>query len=466
MARRTWLCTATVAAGGLLACAAALGATAPPRLTTATLVGDRVTLSFSGPIRPGVGNWTIIANGKPVKPLRVLFAPKRVQLVLPAALYGDDTLRIVGRVLRARSGARLRIVDTKPANRSPAGCTQVLGSLVPAGWNEGPTDWATFLPPTRFRVLSVMVDFADAPTSIFHQALRLDAVDSWMQALSYGRAGVQHALQPGVVRMPKNYDSYAFNGSWGSRKTFFQDVVQTLDSQVDFARFDAVFVSAATPPFKAGAPTRVPPDADVLAAPGTGVVADGRELRHFGQTTQPGTAFRSLLHLAGLPPGPFPSAGVWDSMSPGSRFGPIDRVGLLAWHRQKLGWLDPTQIRCLGSAPVEMTLTPTWSNGGVKMVVAATSATTAVVLENRQLGGLDAIHCRRGVLAYEVRTNVEAGISVLAADASNKPDCGTAQLPAAPYDVKAGDAIRVGGAVSFQVLSVSEDGSYRLRVTR
>ncbi len=466
MARRRWLIATTVTASGLLLCAAASGASPLPKLTTATVLGDRVTLSFSGAIRPGVGSWTIIANGKPVKPVRVVFAPKRVQLVLPAALYGDDTLRVVGRVLRARSGARLRIVDTKPTNRSPAGCTQVLGSVVPAGWNEGPTDWATFLPPSRFRVLSVMVDFADAPTSIFHQALRLDAVDSWVQALSYGRAGVQHALHPGIVRMPKNYASYAFNGPWGDRKTFFQDVVQTLDGEVDFNRFDAVFVSAAPPPFKIGVPNRPPPDADVLAAPGAGVVADGRELRHFGQPTLPGAAFRSLLHLAGLPPVPFPSAGVWDSMSPGSRFGPIDRVGLLAWHRHKLGWLDPTQIRCLGSAPVEMTLTPTWSNGGVKMVVAATSRTTAIVLENRQRGGLDAIHCRRGVLAYEVRTNVEAGISVLAADASNKPDCGNAQLPAAPYDVKAGDAIRVGGALSFQVLSVGEDGSYRLRVTR
>jgi len=315
-------------------------------------------------------------------------------------------------------------------------------------------------------VLSVMVDFADAPTGGFHQPLRLDALDSWIQALSYGRAGVQQALLPGVVRMPKNYTSYAFNGPWGNRKTFFQDVVQTLDGAVDFTRFDAVFVSEAPPLFRPGVPNRVPPDPDVLAAPGTGVVADGKELRYFGQTTQPGTAFRSLLHLAGLPPLPFPSAGVWDSMSPGSRTGITDRVGLLAWHRHKLGWLDPTQIRCLGSAPVELSLTPTWASGGVKMLVAATSATTAVVLENRQRGGLDAIHCRRGVLAYEVRANVEAGIAVLPADSSNQPDCGFGQLAAAPYDVKAGDTIRVGGAVSFQVLSVGQDGTYRLRVTR
>ena len=259
--------------------------------------------------------------------------------------------------------------------------------------------------------------------------------------------------------------SYAFNGPWGNQKTFFQDVVQTLDGEVDFSRFDAVFVNAAPVLFRPGVPSRPSPDADVLAAPGTGVVADGKELRHFGQPSLPATAFRSLLHLSGLPPIP-QAAGVWDPMSPGSRGGPIDRLGApcLAPAQAGLARRDPDPLPWLDADRVDARANLVErrredGRGGDERDERHRAGEPAA-------GGLDAIHCRRGVLAYEVRTNVEAGIAVLPADSSNRPECGHASLAAAPYDVKAGDTIRVGGAVSFHVLSVGEDGSYRLRVSR
>ena len=121
MARRRWLIATTVTASGLLACAAAFATTPLPRLTTATVLGDRVTLNFSGPLRSGTGGWAIVVNGAPVRATRVVYSGKRVQLILPRAVFGDDALRVVGRNLRSRNGTRLKLVDSKPVIKSPAG---------------------------------------------------------------------------------------------------------------------------------------------------------------------------------------------------------------------------------------------------------------------------------------------------------------------------------------------------------
>ena len=460
MARRRWLIATTVTASGLLACAAAFAATPLPRLTTATVLGDRVTLNFSGPLRSGTGGWAIVVNGAPVRATRVVYSSKRVQLILPRAVFGDDALRVVGRNLRSRNGTRLKLVDSKPVIKSPAGCTRELGAVTKGVAGEGPTDTNTFLASTRFRVLTVRVDYADAPARVLDGEVQTETVDAWIRDLSYGRASVSGANREGVIRMAKSFRDYAFSGAWGARKAFFQDLVLRLDAEIDFTMYDTIFVTTARPTGVVG-----PIDLTAIAPPGTGVIADGKELRHFAVTGSPVTAVRALLQLAGLPAIGGGYVGDWDPMGfnvPNPGF-----LGMLAWHRRKLGWLDPSQVRCLGTSPLEIMLEPTWRPGGVKEIVVPTGKTTAIVLENRQLGGLDAAHCRRGILAYEVRTDWEYHLWILARDRTFERPCEA--LAFAPYDFQPKDSTRVqgvGGGVAFEVLSAEADGSYRLRVSR
>jgi hypothetical protein len=286
----------------------------------------------------------------------------------------------------------------------------------------------------------------------------LAAVDNWIRELSYGRASVTGTRRESVVRMAKNFGDYARSGPWGAQKAFFQDLVLRLDAEVDFTQYDAILVTTSSK-----GPIRiVTSDLATIAPAGSGVVADGKELRHFGLTRSPLGAVRVLLQLAGLPEITGGYAGAWDPMGTSSREAGL--LGMLAWHRRKLGWLDPSQVRCLGAEPLEVTLEPTWRGGGVKAVVVPTSKTTATVLENRQRSGLDAAHCRKGILAYEVRTDWQYHLWVIAADTTFDPKC--EQLAAAPYDFRPKDSTRVQGGVTFELISVDADGSYRLRVSR
>jgi hypothetical protein len=137
-------------------------------------------------------------------------------------------------------------------------------------------------------------------------------------------------------------------------------------------------------------------------------------------------------------------------------------MGLVAWHRRKLGWLQPWEVRCLRDKPIETALAPLWRGGGVKAVIAATGMHTAVVLENRQLQGVDAGQCSRGILPYTVQTEPPSQIRMLHYDPSGGPCHGGWS----PYDVGPGQSTRVGNALTFEVLSLEPDGPYRLRVSR
>ena len=235
----------------------------------------------------------------------------------------------------------------------------------------------------------------------------------------------------------------------------------TIDAEIDFNNYDAIVVTAARR--RLVTPTSEP----VAIAPvGAGITADGRELRHFAISRSPVADLRSVLQLAGLPELPGGYVGEWDPMGYGRN--ETGLLGMLAWHRRKLGWMEPSQVRCLGSDPLEVTLEPTWRPGGVKAVVVQTSKTTAIVLENRQRSGLDAGHCRKGVLAYEVRTDWQYHLWLLAADRTGSMNCEA--LAGAPYDFRPKDSTRVQGTtpgvVTFEVLASDADGSYRLRISR
>jgi hypothetical protein len=465
MGSRLRLLLVVLAVAGVSA-AAATSAAPLPEVLAATVVGDRVTLTFSGPLKPRTGAWTVVVNGRPITGSRATVSGKRVQLVLPRPVYGDDTLRVVGRVLRARSGARMRLVDVMPTNRSAAGCSEEVGALTPGRATEGPTDANTFLALGRLELLTVQVDYPDAPSSGgTGDPFQVAAVDSWIRTLSYGRASVGATTHPTVVRLPRTFGEYGHTGSWSARKSLFEDLVRRLDAEVDFSRYDAVVLSSTR--HRAG-PSRIPTQIDpfALAPVGDGVLADGKELRHFAVAGSL-TLLQTLFRLAGIPVLEGGYASGWDALA-----GPPEpnRIGLLAWHRRKLGWLRPHEVRCVRAAPLEVTLEPTWRPGGVKAVVVPTGRNTALVLENRQRQGLDAGLCGQGILAYEVRTDWQYQLWIIAADRTFDPAAACFQsLPRAAFDFVRGGSRRVGGVgggATFEVLDKGVDGTYRLRVSR
>jgi hypothetical protein len=204
-------------------------------------------------------------------------------------------------------------------------------------------------------------------------------------------------------------------------------------------------------------PMRTVVDVLALAPPGQGIPVDGKELRYFLFGNQADSLLHPLLQLAGLPALDWRDVHTWDRMNP------IGGQGLLAWHRRKLGWLFPTEVRCLRDETTELSLAPTWRSGGAKALIVSTGPTSAVVLENRQPQGVDAAACGRGILAYRVDTQAATSpVAVLNRDAAAGPCRGNL----AAYDLVAGQKIRVADTATFELLAIEDDGSYRLRVSR
>lgn len=175
-----------------------------------------------------------------------------------------------------------------------------------------------------------------------------------------------------------------------------------------------------------------------------------------------------LAHLFGLPDlyiplddgSDFSPVGSWDLMSDGD-------ASLLVWHRYKLGWLDPSELRCARTGRREIVLAPLTSPG-VHGVVVPLSRTSALVLENRRRRVERGPSCPDGVLAYVFDSRAGSGLGpVLVLPATQTParaDCGV--LPDAPFALGNGRrSTFTSRGVSVTLLERRADGSIRLRVT-
>jgi M6 family metalloprotease-like protein len=293
---------------------------------------------------------------------------------------------------------------------------------------------------------------------------------SYFPESSYDRFTASARVLPRWYRMPRAASAY---GNWhdalGGGRDLISDATAAADADVDFSKYD--FVYLLTPNF----PQPGNPAWSVF--PGHGVVRDGTEVRHAtflgeGFTEGPRVAYianHELTHSLGLPdvyyetdPAThtvaFDAVGMWD---PGSEPGPHH---FLAWHKWKLGWIDPNQVACAPSAgTVANTVTPIEEQGGLKMVVAQTSPSTAYVVEARRRLGRDADLCQEGVLVYTVDSqvgNARGAIRVKRAAADGTSACGL--LYAAPY---APTQVYEDGAVRVEVTRSRLDGSYDVLVT-
>ena len=437
MDRRICLIAATLATGGILASAIATAATPAPRLTAVSVLGDQLNLTFS--VAVSRGEITVLVNGRIVDPRRRLRNGRRITLVLPRALYSDDVAQVTVSGARTSTGQRVPVTRRVARNQSTTGC----GELVTGGFGSG-----IYLRPTgSIRLLTVRVDFPDR-IERSREITNPDALPSWLAELSYGRLKLSTYTHPEIVTLPRNRLTYEYN-VWPEARPLYQEVVQAIDGGVDFGQYDALILRGT-----------VLGGRGFTALPGSGIVADGKELRFFGSID----AFREtallplFVQFFGLQRISPLDVGVWDPLGGSASF------GMFAWNRRRIDWLDATQVRCLRHGSLETTLSPTFASGGMKLALLPTGPDSAIAVENRQRQGLDAGQCGHGLLVYEITVSTLRVLPRPGAAAA--PGCGV--LSAAPYDLAAGERVAFGpgGVFALDVLESLGDGSYRLRVSR
>ncbi|MGC0331786.1 M6 family metalloprotease-like protein [Streptomyces sp. SAI-170] len=322
----------------------------------------------------------------------------------------------------------------EPFSSSPCALTRT-----DAHHSEGVDTWnAAYPKPVReLNAVLVFLSFPDAQPLTSPEQLTADhfpVTSAFFERASYGR----FTLRPRPLRqwltMPRPSTAYAIRRDWNAahRAAYLRDALAVADGRVDFSAYDIVYFVA-------------DPDAPGVDSDATKVVnldvplrADGTEIRRFVTVFERHPPDRLVLahetgHVFDLPDlyhRPADDTGDWDTYVGdwdlmGSQFGLAP--DLFAWHKWKLGWLEPRQVVCVpGGGPTWLTLEPLGAGPGVavagaagapvfglgrgtKLAVVRTGPDSALAFEARGPVGNDEDACRSGVLVYRVSSTAASG---------------------------------------------------------
>ncbi|SMQ16532.1 M6 family metalloprotease domain-containing protein [Streptomyces sp. Ag82_O1-12] len=365
--------------------------------------------------------------------------------------------------------------------------------------SEGLDTWNAAYPrPARsLNAVMVFLSFPDAYPLTTPQELTADhfpATTHFFERASYGRFTLRpHALRH-WIQMPKPSTAYAIQRDWKPehRAAYLRDALSVADPRVDFSRYDVVYFVA-------------DPDAPGVDSDATKVVnltsplrADGTELRRIVTVFEQHPPDRLVLahetgHVFDLPDlyhRPADGKGDWDTHVGdwdlmGSQFGLAP--DLFAWHKWKLGWLDPRQVRCVQDAgPARLTLEPLAAGAGMpttgaagaqpfglgrgtKLAVVRTGPDSVLALEVRGPVGNDVAACRQGVLVYRVRGGAQSGggpIEVI--DAHPRTDAcweDSVYPPLADAPIGIGESFTVPGeGVRVEVEGRTASGAWTVKI--
>ncbi|MCC3766898.1 M6 family metalloprotease domain-containing protein [Streptomyces sp. UNOC14_S4] len=278
------------------------------------------------------------------------------------------------------------------------------------------------------RAVTFLVDFPDAPARISPReryAEFFPAVADYFRTASYGRLDYRSTPVLRWIRMSRPYAAYGITRGapfeatgGGGYRAISAEILAAVGRRIALRRYDLVNVLI-TP--NAGPPAVQDVRSVTFAGGPTGVTThDGAPFENvsFIWSRQTGDSPYRVLnhengHAFGLPDlysahpvrGRTP-VGHWDPMD--EDWGPAN--DFLAWHKWKLGWLAPGQVRCLSSPGTRVVaLTPTSVPGGPKLAVVPLSRTRAVTLEARAPGPVDHAVCRPGVLVTTLATDTPSG---------------------------------------------------------
>jgi M6 family metalloprotease-like protein len=304
--------------------------------------------------------------------------------------------------------------------------------------SEGVDTWNTAYPrPTRaLDAVMVFLSFPDSVPQTTPAELAADhfpATSRFFERASYGKFTLRpHPLRH-WLRMPQPSTSYAIRRDWNPahRAAYLHDALAVADKEVDFSRYGIVYFVA--DPDAPG----VDSDATKVVNLDTPLRADGTDIRRVVTVFEKHPPDRLVLahetgHVFDLPDlyhRPVDGKGDWDTYVGdwdlmGSQFGLAP--DLFAWHKWRLGWLDPRQVACVrGAGPTRLTLEPlgagpstgtgvagasTFGLGrGTKLAVVRTGSDSALAFEVRSPVGNDTAACRQGVLVYRVHSGADSG---------------------------------------------------------
>ncbi|MGA5809393.1 M6 family metalloprotease domain-containing protein [Streptomyces cellulosae] len=305
--------------------------------------------------------------------------------------------------------------------------------------SEGLDSWNAAYPRPSSRLDAVMVflSFPDSHPLTSPDELAADhfpMTSRFFEQASYGKFSLRAHPVKRWMRMPRPSTSYAIQRDWtvAHRAAYLRDALAASDPHVDYSRYDIVYFVA-------------DPDAPGVDSDATKVVnldrpmrADGADIRRVVTVFENHPPDRLVLahetgHVFDLPDlyhRPVDGKGDWDT-----HVGDWDLMGsqfalapdLFGWHKWKLGWLEPRQVRCVQEGgPVRLTLEPlgaapgtpvTGAAGapsfglgrGTKLAVVRTGTDTALAFEVRSPVGNDRAACRPGVLVYRVSSGTRSG---------------------------------------------------------
>ncbi|WP_435843754.1 M6 family metalloprotease domain-containing protein [Streptomyces hirsutus] len=357
----------------------------------------------------------------------------------PGGPLSRPRLRGTTAVCTTMSALAATSMVSAPSGAEPFSAAPCALTRTDAHHSEGLDTWNAAYPRPAGRLNAVMVflSFPDSHPLTTPEELAADhfpATGDFFHRISYGRFSLRpHALRD-WIRMPRPSTAYAIQRDWTTRhrSAYLRDALAAADPRVDFSRYDVVYFVA--DPDAPG----VDSDATKVVNLDTPLRADGTDIRRVVTVFEEHPPDRLVLahetgHVFDLPDlyrRPVDGKGDWDT-----HVGDWDLMGsqfalapdLFGWHKWKLGWLDPRQVRCVrGAEPVRLTLeplgagpgvpvtgadgTPSFGLGrGIKLAVVRTGPDSVLAFEARNPVGDDVGACRAGVLVYRVSVTARSG---------------------------------------------------------
>lgn len=409
-------------------------------------------------------------------------------------------LRSTAAVFTTMSALAATSILTGPSVAEPFSTAPCALQRSQAHHSEGVDTWnAAYTRPTRaLDAVMVFLSFPDATPHNTPAELTADhfpATSRFFEQASYGRFTLHPHPLSHWIRMPRRSTSYAIRRDWDGteRSAYLRDAFAATDREVDYSRYDVVYFVA-------------DPDAPGVDSDATKVVnlqnpvrLDGKDVRRVVTVFEKHPPDRLVLahetgHVFDLPDlyhRPADGKGDWDTYVGdwdlmGSQFGLAP--DLFAWHKWRLGWLNPRQVVCVrGAAPTRLTLEPLSAGeekpdvgaagpeafglgGGVKLAVVRTGPDTALAFEARGPAGNDHAECRQGVLVYRVRSGKDSGggpIEVVDAHPHTEA-CweGSVYPPLADAPVALGESFTVPGeGVKVEVEGRTASGAWTVKIT-
>ena len=332
---------------------------------------------------------------------------------------------------------------TTPADPSacrPRGTPNTTAGFPLPGWAAPPTG--------TIRVAVLFLDFPDVQATYSTEveaAHGLPYAEEYLETASYGRIDVEFVPLHGWLQAPRRTDAYLVGTIIGERHVRLgTEAVQLADPRFDFTGIDIVMTVLPSAHFNGGDHTftSAPTDEGVvgsMAQVNTAPHPDRGEPEQWGITAAHEVAHglgltdlypydasrhelpeaprgriwvRSGFGLMGLEANflarpddgrlAITGRGTSGQRVTGHTFY-LDAAEMLAWSRWQLGWLDESQVLCLGADGSRVTLRPVADPGDAAVMAAVPlSDTEVLVVEVRVKVGYEVTH-RCGTDSLEIR---------------------------------------------------------------